>query len=128
MIRGITGAFIGFLAAVLSLVAYSGPLDQPIIGLGLATGLIISGSWLTSRLTGLVGWILFCATLVITTGWFLFGANSGDYLYTDHSWALDAWLILLAVGVIVPVIGERFGRHELPPAEHRAEIVEEQAK
>ncbi|WP_216389096.1 hypothetical protein [Arcanobacterium phocae] len=107
MVRAIAGTLVGAIAAVLSLVAYSGPLDQPVIGLTMASGLVMSGSWFVYRLTHRLGWCFYSATLVIVTGWMVFFPPTDDILFTDQSWALDAWLILVAISIVLPVIIDR---------------------
>lgn len=51
------GIVLGLISGTLSLVAYSGPLDQPWIGLVIASALVACGSWLVSRLAGVLGWV-----------------------------------------------------------------------
>ncbi|QJC22353.1 hypothetical protein [Arcanobacterium buesumense] len=112
MLRAISGILVGALSAVLSLVAYSGPLDQPIIGLIMASGLVASGAWFVYRIADRLGWLCYGLTLVIVTGVMLITPLSDDILYTDHSWALEAWLVLLAVSSVLPALFDRGRREE----------------
>ncbi|QRV01878.1 hypothetical protein JTE88_07285 [Arcanobacterium phocisimile] len=108
MIRVLAGIVLGALSAVMSLVAYSGPLDQPWIGLALATGIVASGAWLTVRLAGMLGWVCYALVGCVATVWLLYFPPANIALYTDYAWADDVWLLLCSVALWLPVLIDRF--------------------
>ncbi|USR79136.1 hypothetical protein [Arcanobacterium pinnipediorum] len=110
------GIVLGLISGTLSLVAYSGPLDQPWIGLVIASALVACGSWLVSRLAGVLGWVFYALSTLGVTIWLLFFGSADTALYTDHQWATHVWLVLLPLALITAPLIEKISSRSAMPA------------
>lgn len=101
--RFIGGLVLGLIAGLLGVISHAGPVDQPVIGLAVATALVVTGSWLSIRLAGVQGWLGYLVVATAVTAWMIFFPSHGDNFMSVTGWATEAWLILMALAIVVPM-------------------------
>lgn len=108
--RFLFGLILGTVAGVVAAVAHSGPVDQPIVGLVIASALVISGAWLAHRAWERAGWFGYLLAVAGATMWLIFVPPRGDILITGNGWTSELWTALSLVCAVIPVVLESFRR------------------
>lgn len=103
MARIIGGLVLGLIAGVLGVISHAGPVDQPVIGLLIATALVTTGSWLSIRLGGVSCWLGYLLAATAVTMWMIFFPSGGDVFLSTTNWATEAWLVLMALSIVAPM-------------------------
>ncbi|QOR47275.1 hypothetical protein INS90_08405 [Trueperella pecoris] len=110
------GAVFGFLAGIMGVVVYPGPLDLAAVGFALAFAIVASGSWFAWEWGRALAWTFYAFSVLTTTTWLLFFPPDDDLLGAASAGWTNAWMVACAVAVVAPVgiVGRRSRAHEDP--------------
>lgn len=108
--RFLFGLIIGAFAGVVGTVTHMGPVDRPVVGLIIASLLVICGAWFVERAWSKAGWIGYFVAVAVTTMWLMFAPPQGDILISGNGWTSELWTVLALVCAVMPAVLAGFSR------------------
>ncbi|MFY9262253.1 MAG: hypothetical protein GX483_05770 [Actinomycetaceae bacterium] len=106
----IISLILGGFSGVVGMIAHAGPLDQPLIGLALASVLVAVGAWLARVRYGASGGTAYVIGVVGVTLWLSYAPPADDTLIAVP-WAAQVWVFLSALsagaGLLIALVVDR---------------------
>ncbi|MBE6483207.1 MAG: hypothetical protein E7Z96_00260 [Actinomycetaceae bacterium] len=115
------GVLGGLLVGMLATVVHSGPVDLPVVGLVLATGLVASGTWFLLEWKKPYVWLGYAPGVIGATIWLLMFPPVNDSVLSVDQWVSQLWLILAPVAALVPSLLLAYRRPDSTSGEKAAD-------
>ena len=114
LLHTVVGFLLGIVVGALAVVVHAGPVDQPLIGVVLATVIVASGSWFLLESGWSRAWLGGVIGVAASALWLLMFPPANDSFVSVEQWPSQLWLILGPLSAIAPawVRSTYGGNHE----------------
>ena len=96
------GLLAGALVGILATIVHAGPVDMPIAGLALASGMVAAGAWFMVECGWVTAWFAASVGVAGAAVWLLMYPPNNDSFVSTDQWVSQLWLFLAPVSAIVP--------------------------